>query len=181
MRAELYRADDPEKLVAFATWSHGRATLEVIDRSMQGLDALLRPTPVVVDDPSLRGPGTHGESLLEPGSFGWFRAALVQRAEGLGLRVRFVRARDRRRLGSGRHVPVVRRGGRAAGLVLSYAFASTQAWPGSQNGRKSQKRQWGPGVGSKAAAPIPRSHIRMRSRTPSTSSTVCERSSPVRR
>ena len=75
VRAELYRADDPDKLVAVATWSHGRATLEVIDRSMQGLDALLRPTPVVVDDPSLRGPGTHGESLLEPGSFGWFRAA----------------------------------------------------------------------------------------------------------
>ena len=90
MRAELYRADDPEKLVAVATWSHGRATLEVIDRSMQGLDALLRPTPVVVDDRSLRGPGTHGESLLEPGSFAWFRAALVQRGEGLGLRVRFV-------------------------------------------------------------------------------------------
>jgi hypothetical protein len=90
VRAELYRADDPEKLVAVGTWSHGRATREVIDRSMQGVDALLRPTPVVVDDPSLRGPGTHGESLLEPGSFGWFRAALVQRAEGLGLRVRFV-------------------------------------------------------------------------------------------
>jgi hypothetical protein len=90
VRAELYRADDPEMLVAVATWSHGRATLEVIDPSVQGVDALLRPTPVVVDDPSLRGPGTHGESLLEPGSFGWFRAALVQRAEGLGLRVRFV-------------------------------------------------------------------------------------------
>jgi hypothetical protein len=90
VRAELYRPDDPEKLVGVATWSHGRATLEVIDPSVQGLDVLLRPTPVVVDDPSLRGPGTHGESLLEPGSFGWFRAALVQRAEGLGLRVRFV-------------------------------------------------------------------------------------------
>jgi len=90
VRAELYRADDPEKLVAVATWSHGRATLEVIDPSVEGLDALLRPTPVVVDDPSLRGPGAHGESLLEPGSFGWFRAALLQRAEGLGLRVRFV-------------------------------------------------------------------------------------------
>ena len=90
MRAELYRADDPEKLVAVAACSHGRAPLQVIDWPRQGLDALLRPTPVVVDDPSLRGPGTHGESLLEPGSFGWFRAALVQRAEGLGLRVRFV-------------------------------------------------------------------------------------------
>jgi hypothetical protein len=90
VRAELYRVDDPEKLVAVATWSHGRATLEVIDPSVQGLDALLRPTSVVVDDPSFRGPGTHGGSLLEPGSFGWFRAALVQRAEGLGLRARFV-------------------------------------------------------------------------------------------
>ena len=90
MRAELYRADDPEKPVAVAIWSHGRATLEVVDPSVPGLDALLRPTPVVVDDPSLRRPGTRGESLLEPGSFGWFRAALVQRAEGLGLRVRFV-------------------------------------------------------------------------------------------
>lgn len=90
MRAELYRPDDPEKLVAVATWSHGRATIEVVDPSVPGLDALLRPTAVVVDDPSLRGPGTHGESLLEPGSFGWFRAALVERAEALGLRVRFV-------------------------------------------------------------------------------------------
>jgi hypothetical protein len=90
VRAELHRVDDPEKLVAVATWSHGRATLEVIDPSLQGLDAVLRPTPVVVDDPSLRRPGTRGESLLEPGSFGWFRAALVQRADGLGLRVRFV-------------------------------------------------------------------------------------------
>ena len=90
MRAELYRADDPEKLVAVATWSHGRATLEVIDRSMQGLDLLLRPTPVVVDDPSLRPAGTRGEALLEPGSSAWFRAALRTRAEPLGLRVRFV-------------------------------------------------------------------------------------------
>ena len=90
MRAELYRPEDPEKVVAVATWSHGRASLEVLDPSVQGLDALLRPTPVVVDDPSLRRPGTRGESLLEPGSLGWFRAALLTRAEGLGLRLRFV-------------------------------------------------------------------------------------------
>ncbi len=90
MRAELYRPDDPTTTVAVATWSHDRPNLEVLDPSVEGLDALLRPTPVVVDDPSLRAPGTHGESLLEPGSSGWFRAALLARAEVLGLRVRFV-------------------------------------------------------------------------------------------
>ena len=90
MRAELYRPDDPATTVAVARWSQGRATLEVLDPSIEGLEALLRPTSIVVDDPSLRAPGTHGESLLEPGSSGWFRAALLARAEPLGLRVRFV-------------------------------------------------------------------------------------------
>ena len=90
MRAELYRADDPNAVVAVATWSNGRASLEVLDASVDGLDGLLHASPVVVDDPSLRGPGTSGESLLEPGSLGWFRKAIVTRAEPLGLRVRFV-------------------------------------------------------------------------------------------
>ena len=90
MRAELYRPEDPATIAAVATWSHGRATLEVLDPSIEGLEALLRPTPIVVDDPSLRAPGTHGESLLEPGSSGSFRTALLARVESLGLRVRFV-------------------------------------------------------------------------------------------
>jgi hypothetical protein len=90
MRAELRRAEDPQAVVAVATWSNGHASLEVFDPSVEGLDGLLRPTPVVVDDPSLRGPGTSGESLLEPGSLEWFREALLTRAEPLGLRARFV-------------------------------------------------------------------------------------------
>jgi len=90
VRAELYRPDAPESIVAIATWSGGRANLEVLDASIERLDTLVRPTPVVVDDPSLRAPGTHGEALLEPGSSAWFRAALQTRAEPLGLRVRFV-------------------------------------------------------------------------------------------
>ena len=90
MRAELYRPDAPESVVAIATWSDGRANLEVLDPSIERLDTLVRPTPVVVDDPSLRPPGTHGEALLEPGSSAWFRAAMQTRAEPLGLRVRFV-------------------------------------------------------------------------------------------
>ena len=90
MRAELFRPDAPESVVAIATWSDGRANLEVLDGSIERLDTLVRPTPVVVDDPSLRPPGTQGEALLEPGSSVWFRAALQTRAEPLGLRVRFV-------------------------------------------------------------------------------------------
>lgn len=90
MRAELYRPDVPDATIAVATWSGGRATLEVVGEPVDGLDRLLRPIAVVVDDPSLRRPGTHGESVLEPGSSEWFRGALFTRAPGLGLAVRFV-------------------------------------------------------------------------------------------
>ena len=90
MRAELYRPEDPETTVAVATWSGGRASIEALDGPVEGLERLLRPTPVVVDEPALRRPGTHGSSMLEPGSGEWFRAALLTRAETLGLAVRFV-------------------------------------------------------------------------------------------
>lgn len=90
MRAEIYRPDEPTVVLAVATWSNGRSSLDVVDPSVRGLDALLRPTPVVVDDPSLRRVGTSGGSLLEPGSSEWFRAAVRERAETLGLGVRFV-------------------------------------------------------------------------------------------
>ena len=90
MRAELYRPDAPESVVAIATWSGGRAHHEVLDASIERRETQVRPTPGGVDDPSLRPPGTHGESLLEPGSSAWFRAAVQTRAEPLGLRVRFV-------------------------------------------------------------------------------------------
>ena len=90
MRAELYCPDAPGTPVAVATWSDGRAQLEVLDESVPELGSLLKPIPVVVDDRSLRRLGTHGASLLEPGSSDWFRAALIARAEPLGLKVRFV-------------------------------------------------------------------------------------------
>ena len=97
VRAELYRAEDPEqegqeRVVAVATWTDGRGSIEVL-QDVPGIDRLLRPTPVVTDDPSLRGPGTSGEVLLDPGSSAWFRAALLARAPALGLAVRFVAER----------------------------------------------------------------------------------------
>ncbi len=90
MRAELYRPDAPEEVVAVATWDGSAAHLEPGPDAPEGLGAILRPTPLVIDDPSLRAQGTRGEVLLEPGSLPWFRAALQTRSEALGLAVRFV-------------------------------------------------------------------------------------------
>jgi hypothetical protein len=90
MRAELYRADAPGTVVAAAWWDGSTAHIEAFSQPIDGLDGLLRPIPVAVDDASLRRQGTHGESLLQPGSLEWFRAALLTRAPSLGLSVRFV-------------------------------------------------------------------------------------------
>ena len=90
IRAELYRPDDPDSTVAVATWGAASARIEPTAGEVEGLDPLLRPTPVVVDDPALRPLGTHGDVVLWPGSLEWFRAALLTRAPALGLAVRFV-------------------------------------------------------------------------------------------
>jgi hypothetical protein len=91
MRAELYRSDAPETNVAVAHWDGRTATVESsADDEIEGLDRLFRPTPVVIDDASLRQLGQRGESLLQPGDLEWFRAALLTRAPRLGLSVRFV-------------------------------------------------------------------------------------------
>ena len=90
MRAELYRADSPGAPVAAAWWDGSTAHVDALAGPIDGLDGILRPTPVAVDDASLRRQGTHGASLLQPGSLEWFRAALLARAPALGLSVRFV-------------------------------------------------------------------------------------------
>ncbi len=90
IRAELHRRDDPDTVVAIATWNDGDPRVEPTGDEVEGLDTILRATPVVVDDASLRPLGAHGDVVLEPGSLEWFRAALIQRAERLGLGVRFV-------------------------------------------------------------------------------------------
>lgn len=89
MNAELYRRDEPGDVVAVATWTGTGASIDVRE-SVDGLDRLLRPTPVVVHDASLLPQGSRGETVLQPGSIQWFRAALATRAEALGLAVRFV-------------------------------------------------------------------------------------------
>ena len=89
MRAELYRPDESERVVAVASWSRTGASIEVTG-PVEGLDRILRPTPVVASDPALLPRGAHGEAVLQPGSLEWFRTALLTRAPLLGLAVRFV-------------------------------------------------------------------------------------------
>jgi hypothetical protein len=90
VRAELYRPDAPNAVVAVATWDGWQARLDVKDASVPGLDRIFRPTPIAIDDPALRHPGTSGPVVLQPGDLEWFRAVLLTRAPELGLAVRFV-------------------------------------------------------------------------------------------
>lgn len=90
MKAELYRPDDPATVVAVATWSGGVANLAVTAEPIEGIERLLRRIPVVARDASLLPQGSHGETVLQPDSLEWFRAALSTRSESLGLAVRFV-------------------------------------------------------------------------------------------
>jgi hypothetical protein len=90
VRAELYRPDAPNAVAAVATWDERQARLDVKDASVPGLDRIFRPTPIAIDDPALRHPGTSGPVVLQPGDLEWFRAVLLTRAPELGLAVRFV-------------------------------------------------------------------------------------------
>lgn len=65
----------PPPAVASATWLDERVVVEADDPAIRAsIERAFRPTPVVVDDPSLRYPGTHGELMLQPGDLEWFRA-----------------------------------------------------------------------------------------------------------
>jgi hypothetical protein len=91
--AEFIRPDAPERVVARASWDGRRAEiLDVADEPglADAIRRILRPTPVVVDDPSLRAAGTAGPAMLEPGDLQWFMAAARSRAEREGLDVRLV-------------------------------------------------------------------------------------------
>jgi len=66
---------EPLPAVASAVWLGDRVIVEAEDPKLKAsIERAFRPTPVVVDDPSLRYPGTSGESVLQPGDLEWFRA-----------------------------------------------------------------------------------------------------------
>jgi hypothetical protein len=82
----------PAPTIAVVSWRDGRATVESDDPVVaEGLRRAFRATPIVVDDPARRYPGTRGESILQPGDLEWFRGvALVRAPAETGLIPRFV-------------------------------------------------------------------------------------------
>lgn len=65
----------PPPAVASASWVGDRVVVDADDPELRAsIERAFRPVPVVVDDPSLRYPGTSGESVLHPGDLEWFRA-----------------------------------------------------------------------------------------------------------
>jgi hypothetical protein len=68
-------APEPPPAAASAVWLGDRVIVEADDPQRKAaIERAFRRTPVVVDDPSLRYPGTSGESVLQPGDLEWFRA-----------------------------------------------------------------------------------------------------------
>jgi hypothetical protein len=56
-------------------WMGDRVIVDSDDSKLKAsIERAFRSVPVVVDDPSLRYPGTSGESVLQPGDLEWFRA-----------------------------------------------------------------------------------------------------------
>jgi hypothetical protein len=73
-------APPPPPAVASATWLGDRVEVDADDPERKAsIERAFRPIPVVVDDPSLRYPGTSGGSVLQPGDLGWFRAVAYVR------------------------------------------------------------------------------------------------------
>ncbi|HMC37800.1 MAG TPA: hypothetical protein VKK30_08005 [Actinomycetota bacterium] len=91
MRADFYRPDAPEKVVATASWSGSGVRIDADDEEVRAaVRRIFRPTAVSVDDPALRSFGTSGPTQLQPGSLRWFHEAVLSRAGEEGLAVRLV-------------------------------------------------------------------------------------------
>ena len=101
MRIEFARpseTDDDQPLqatapVGTAVWTGEGADLQAADDDTRAaLGRIFRPTPVATADGSYRRLGTHGDSVLQPGTLEWFRAAAFTRAPREGLVARMVPA-----------------------------------------------------------------------------------------
>jgi hypothetical protein len=92
VRAEFYRERQGSKeVVGSATWTGSGITVEArTEDAPSVIGTIFRPTPVAVDDPSLRSFGTRGDVVLQPGSMQWFLAAARARGQAEGLEVRFL-------------------------------------------------------------------------------------------
>jgi hypothetical protein len=88
MKALFAKADEPERVIARATWLGPSVHIEADDdAAREALRRIFRPVPVVTADPSLRSAGTKGDVQLPPGSLSWFLAAARERGRKEGLLV----------------------------------------------------------------------------------------------
>lgn len=89
MRAEFFRPDDLEVPLAVAEWDGARVHPRSDDPDGV-LGRIFRPSPVQMDDPSLRPLGAEGPVTVEVGDLDWFRTAALARSAEEGLEVRLV-------------------------------------------------------------------------------------------
>jgi hypothetical protein len=91
VEAEFHPPGEAEPVLGRATWDGSGVRFEAeAERTRQKLTRVFRPTPVIVDDPSLRSYGTSGPVQLPPGTLAWFRAAAITRGKEEGFGVRLV-------------------------------------------------------------------------------------------
>jgi hypothetical protein len=90
VRAEFFREDEPDAVVAAARWTPAGVEIEAEDPKVRrAVGRVYRETTVVIDDPSLRSFGTSGPEVLAPSGLRWFLASTRARsaAEKLGFRL----------------------------------------------------------------------------------------------
>ena len=91
MRAEFSREAEPDAIVGSAAWTGSGVEIEAVDPKVRrALGRVYRQTSVLVDDPSLRSPGTAGPGLLAPGTLRWFVACTGARSRPEKLAFRLV-------------------------------------------------------------------------------------------
>jgi len=91
VRVEFFRPSAPDDVVGRARWDGKRAVVESEDDDVRKkLERVFRLTPVVTNDGSMRMLGASGESVIQPGSLEWFRAAALTRAGEAELTARIV-------------------------------------------------------------------------------------------
>jgi hypothetical protein len=89
--AEFYRTEEPELVIGVAEWDGRRAVVDAGgDQARAVLERVFRLSSVPLDDPSLRPPGSRGDTVVHPGDLTWFRVAARVRGSAEGLGVRFV-------------------------------------------------------------------------------------------
>ncbi len=87
MRAEFYRAEEPDLVIGTAEWDGRRAVIGAGgDEARRALERVFRISSVPTDDPSARPPGSSGATLVEPGDLQWFPSPRWSAARPRGTR-----------------------------------------------------------------------------------------------